>query len=76
MTIDGGPPPDGGYPDPKKYVPDNLGEMKVWESGGRIYVQFPTAAMRYLEVEEGDKIIFTEGDSDEKTVIAKKETNG
>lgn len=72
MTVDGGPPPDEeGYPTPDKYVPSNLGEKKVWESQGRIHLTLPTAALRFMEVEEGDEVVFEEADDSEKAVVAK-----
>jgi hypothetical protein len=61
MTVDGGPPPDEeGYPTPDKYLPDNLGEKKVWESNGRLHLTLPAAAIRHMELEEGDRVRFTE----------------
>jgi hypothetical protein len=63
MTLDGGPePPDDGYPDPDKYTPDNLGEKKVWESRGRIYVMVPSSALRLIGAEDDDVVKFTEQD--------------
>jgi antitoxin component of MazEF toxin-antitoxin module len=61
MTVDGGPPPDDdGYPAPDKYVPDNLGEKKVWESNGRVHLTVPTAVLRHWDAEEGDVVRFEE----------------
>lgn len=72
MTLDGGPPPEGGYPDPGKYTPDNLGEKSVWESDGRLCVILSPSALQYLDAEEGDLIRFKEGGIEENKVVATK----
>lgn len=68
---DGPPPPEDGYPDPEKYTPDNLGEKKIWESNGRIYVTLPPSAIKHLDGEKGDKIRFTRSKDEDGVVLAR-----
>lgn len=72
MTIDGGPKPGNGYTTPDRYTPDHLGKKKVTEAtDGRHNLLLPTAALRYLNAESGDMILFTRAGLDDRAVLAR-----